>query len=243
MQGKRFLLSRKGSGMARPLFRLSPRLALCAELVREGSALCDVGTDHAYLPIHLLKSGKISRAIAADINPGPLASAANNAEKYEVRGQLILRLSDGLREIGAEEADDIVIAGMGGELILRIAAETQWLRQGEKRLILQPMSSTEELRIGLRDLGFAVLEEQAAEDAGKVYSAFACAYQRTTPETDDLYPYMGKLRPGGEAVTAYAQKVLRELRNRLKGAKLGRGEQSPEELLHIIQSIEARYLL
>ena len=217
-------------------------MALCAGLVRDGSALCDVGTDHAYLPIHLLKSGKIPCAIAADINPGPLAAAAANAEKYEVTESLTLRLSDGLREIGAEEADDIVIAGMGGELILRIVAETPWLRQGEKRLILQPMSSAEELRTGLRDLGFAVLTERAAEDAGKVYSAFSCVYLGTPPETDELYPYMGKLRPGGEAVNAYAQKVLRELKNRLKGAELGRGEQSPEELYHIMQSLETRYL-
>lgn len=228
--------------MARPLFGLSPRLALCAALVREGSALCDVGTDHAYLPIYLLKSGKISRAIASDINPGPLASAASNAERYGVQEQLSLRRSDGLREIGEQEADDIVIAGMGGELILRIVAETPWLWQKEKRLILQPMSSAEELRIGLRDLGVAVLEEHAAEDAGKVYSAFACSYLGTTPETDEFYPYMGKLQPGEKAVTLYAEKMLRELRNRLKGAELGRGEQTPEELLHMIQSIETRYL-
>ena len=228
--------------MARPLFQLSPRLALCANLVREGSVLCDVGTDHAYLPIHLLKSGKIPRAIASDINPGPLASAASNAEKYGAEENLTLRLSDGLRKIGPEEADDIVIAGMGGELILRIIAETPWLLQGEKRLILQPMSSVGELRIGLRDLGFAVLEEQAAEDAGKVYSAFTVVFSETAPETDEWYPYMGKLRPGEEAVKRYAEKVLRELRNRLKGAERGQGEQSPEELLHIIQGIEARYL-
>ena len=228
--------------MARPLFQLSPRLALCAKLVREGSTLCDVGTDHAYLPIYLLKSGKILCAIASDINSGPLAAAEKNAEKYGAEGNLTLRLSDGLREIGEQEADDIVIAGMGGELILRIVSDTPWLQDSKKRLILQPMSSMEELRIGLRDLGFAVLEEHAAEDAGKIYSAFSAAFLGTTPETDELYPYLGKLQPGEEAVAQYAEKILRELRNRLKGAERGKGEQSPEELKQIIQSIEARYL-
>ena len=228
--------------MARPIFQLSPRLALCASLVREGSALCDVGTDHAYLPIFLIKSGKNPCAVASDINPGPLAAAAKNTEKYGVEETLALRLSDGLREIGEQEADDIVIAGMGGELILRIVSETPWLRKPEKRLILQPMSSVEELRIGLRDLGFAVLEEHAATDAGKVYSAFSCSYLGTTPETDEWYPYLGKLRPGEPAVKQYAEKMLRELRNRLKGAERGQGEQTPEELRHIIQNIEARYL-
>ena len=59
----------------RPLFQLGPRLALCASLVREGSTLCDVGTDHGYLPIWLLKTGKIPKALACDINPGPLEAA------------------------------------------------------------------------------------------------------------------------------------------------------------------------
>ena len=228
--------------MARPLFQLSSRLVLCAKLVREGSTLCDVGTDHAYLPIYLLKSGKIRHAVASDINSGPLAAAAKNAEKYEAEENLTLRLSDGLREIGEQEADDIVIAGMGGELILRIVSETPWLKQKEKHLILQPMSSVEELRTGLRDLGFAVLEEHAAEDGGKVYSAFFAVYLGKIPETDELYPYMGRLQPGENAVAQYAEKMLRELRNRLKGAERGKGEQSPEELKQIIQGIEARYL-
>ena len=68
----------------RPLFQLGPRLALCAALVRQGGSLCDVGTDHAYLPIWLLKTGKISRALACDINPGPLEAARRDGEKYGV---------------------------------------------------------------------------------------------------------------------------------------------------------------
>ena len=67
----------------RPLFQLGPRLALCAALVRQGSSLCDVGTDHAYLPIWLLKTGKISRALACDINPGPLAVSYTHLDVYK----------------------------------------------------------------------------------------------------------------------------------------------------------------
>ena len=112
----------------RPLFQLGPRLALCAALVRQGSSLCDVGTDHAYLPIWLLKTGKISRALACDINPGPLEAARRDGEKYGVGEELSFRLSDGLRAVSPQEAEDTVIAGMGGELILRIVLETPWLR-------------------------------------------------------------------------------------------------------------------
>ena len=98
--------------MMRPLFQLGPRLALCAALVRLGSSLCDVGTDHAYLPIWLLKTGKISRALACDINPGPLEAARRDGEKYGVGEELSFRLSDGLRAVSPQEAEDTVIAGM-----------------------------------------------------------------------------------------------------------------------------------
>ena len=228
--------------MARPLFQLGPRLALCAEMVREGWLLCDVGTDHAYLPIWLLKSGRIPGALACDINPGPLEAAAGNARKYGEEHRLILRLSDGLQEVRPEEAEDIVVAGMGGKLMLRIIEETRWLTDAEKRLVLQPMSSVEELRLGLKRLGFSVLEERAVEDSGKVYSAFAAAYIGAEPETDQLYPYLGKLKPGESAVRLYGEKVLRELRGRLEGALRGRGQETPEQLRKIIGQIEARYL-
>lgn len=225
--------------MSRPLFQLSPRLLLCASLVRVGSPLCDVGTDHAYLPIWLLKSEKIPRAIAADINRGPLYAAAQNAERYHVGEKLSLRLSDGLKKISPDEADDIVIAGMGGELILKIVEEAPWLKDSTKRVVLQPMSAAPELRIGLSRLGFKVLEEYAVEDSGKVYTAFSAEYTATPPSTDKLYPYLGKLKTDTPAAKKYAQKQIRGLRGRLEGALHGSGEDSPEELRDIIKEIES----
>lgn len=228
--------------MSRPLFQLGPRLALCAGLVREDSRLADIGTDHAYLPIWLLKNGRVKSAVAADINPGPLEAARRNAERYGADRRLQLRLSDGLREIAAEEADDLVIAGMGGELILRMAGETVWLRDERKRLVLQPMSSVPELRRGLRELGFEVLEERAAIDGGKVYSAFSARYIGDRPETDALYPYLGKLEPGAPAVEEYAEKVLRELTNQMRGAVHGGEHGWAEELRALMEAVRARYL-
>lgn len=228
--------------MTRPLFQLGPRLALCAELSREGRALCDIGTDHAYLPIWLIKSGRIPGAIAADVNPGPLKAAAGNAKRYGVEDKLVLRLSDGLREILPGEAEDIVVAGMGGELILRMIGETPWLRDREKRLVLQPMSSIRELRTGLRDLGFEIGTERAVEEAGKVYTAFSAGYIGSVRSTDRLYPYLGKLEPGTEAARKYAEKLLRDLNGRLQGALRGQGEDSPEELREIMKEIEAGFL-
>ena len=86
-----------------------------------------------------------------------------------------------------------------------------------------------ELRLGLRDLGFAVLQEEAVEDGGKVYSAFSAQYQEAPVETGPLYPYLGNLRPGAPQVEAYAQKALRVLTAQQKGA-LHTGDEGPGSL-------------
>lgn len=232
--------------MTRPLYTLGPRLEACAKLVRPGRALIDVGTDHAYLPIWLIQTGIIPRAVACDINPGPLDAARRHGERYRVEEKLRLVLSDGLRELRPEDGDDIVIAGMGGELILRIIRETGWLCGGpvcrEKRLILQPMTMADKLRLGLWELGFQVLEEQAVEDAGKVYSAFAAAHVGNLPPPHSLYPYMGELSPGGQAVQKYAEKTVRGLMNQLQGAEHGGDRQTADKLRGIVEEIREKYL-
>lgn len=226
----------------RPLFTLGPRLALCAALVREGVPLCDVGTDHAYLPIWLIKTGKTPRALACDINPGPLEAARRDSAKYEAGEALSLRLSDGLRQVSPAEAQDVVIAGMGGELILRIVGETPWLRDSSKRLILQPMSSVPQLRSGLADLGYSIIQEEAVVDGGKVYSALTAQFSGSPVETGPLYPLMGKLRPGAPQVDRYAQKVLCSLESQRQGAlHQGRMDQAAS-LEAFIRQIQTTYL-
>ena len=226
----------------RPLFQLGPRLALCAALVPRGAALCDVGTDHAYLPIWLLKAGQVPRALACDVNPGPLEAARRDGARYGLGEELSFRLSDGLRAVSPQEADCVVAAGMGGELILRIVGETPWPRDPSKALVLQPMSSAPELRVGLAGLGFSIVEERAVVDGGKVYSAFSAAYRGAPVEEGPLYPIMGRLRPGAPFVKEYAQKALRSLRARRQGAlHTGDGE-AAARLWKAIRLIEETYL-
>lgn len=222
--------------MSRPLYTLSPRLAACAGLLRPGRALIDVGTDHAYLPIWLLKSHFIPRAVACDVKPGPLAAARRHAQIYRVGEELRLVLSDGLRALGPMDGDDIVIAGMGGELILRMIAETDWLRAPEKRLILQPMSAAGKLRAGLWELGFPILKEEAVRDGGKVYTAFAVSFAGELPPVEPLYIPMGRLVPGAPGVSAYAARTVQELTKRLLGAE-HRGD--PEAVRSLQSEIEA----
>lgn len=223
-------------------FSLGPRLMLCARLLRPGAPMADIGTDHGYLPIWLIRTGAAPRAIASDINPGPLDAARRHAGLYGVEDRLRLVQGDGLSDLTSEDAEDIVIAGMGGELILHIIESATWLKCADKLLVLQPMSAVDKLRAGLWRLGFAVQKELAARENGKVYSAFSARYEGELGEMDPVYPYMGRLVAGMEGVSAYADKTLRGLRNSLLGAEHNGQQAEARRLRSIIGEIEREYL-
>lgn len=175
------------------VFSLDNRLALCASFVREGTRLVDVGTDHAYLPVWLAINGKISCAVACDVRVGPLRNARNNIRNYHVENVVSAVLSDGLDNINPKDALDVVIAGMGGELIAKIIQKQQWLCDNKRRLILQPMTRAESLRLFLCKNGFKIFEEKACVSGKKSYSVMVCSYDGIRRECSDKFKYAGLL--------------------------------------------------
>lgn len=147
---------------------LSPRLAAIAALVPPGAKVADVGTDHAYLPVWLLLSGRIQSAVASDVNEGPLQRGRETARTYGVAEKIAFRRCDGLSGIAPQETDTVIIAGMGGDLMARILEAAPWTHQVQ--LILQPMSSQEVLRRWLFEHGYAVQRESLAREGKKFYS-------------------------------------------------------------------------
>lgn len=147
---------------------LDKRLELCAEFVSGTGTVCDVGTDHGYLAVELIKSGKCSKVIASDINPKPLESARKTVEKYGVSDKVELVLSDGLENINLDGVTDIVIAGMGGETIVHVLESADFV---DIRLILQPMTKPEILRRFLTEyMCCDDITEKAVEDGDKIYT-------------------------------------------------------------------------
>lgn len=218
-------------------FQLTPRLAEAASYVRAGKCVVDIGTDHAYLPIWLIQSGRCPRAIATDLKEGPLARASNNAYRYRVQTKLSLRLCDGLQGVQPEEADDIVIAGMGGELIAQILDRAPWVKHSSKNLILQAMSSAEDLRKYLRENGFAIKKETAVRDSGHVYTVINAGYTGVPEPERAGMDYVGKLDlEHSPEAREYVQRQLRHLNNRLLGQQYRR---NAEETAHIQQNIDA----
>lgn len=148
---------------------LSPRLMSIARKVPEGARLVDVGTDHGRLPVWLLLRGRISRAIAADLREGPLERARETARLYGQTEGISFRLCDGLAGIKPEEADTVVIAGMGGETIASILEAAPWTRR-EKLLLLQPMTGAPYLRQWLQAHGYVIRSEDVSREGDKLYT-------------------------------------------------------------------------
>ncbi len=212
---------------------------MCASMVRSGAALADIGTDHAYLPIWLAKQSRISRAIAADVRVGPLQKAQSNINRYHVQDIVSARLSDGLNAIFPTEADDIVIAGMGGEMILKIIDEAPWLKNEQKHLILQPMTSVEQLRVFLAGQGFKLLEERAVEEDARVYSVLLARHSGEQIAVDELYPHIGKLDAATQANRAYIRRRVINLEKRAYGLIVSGKPEEADRLTGVLRKLKA----
>ncbi len=172
---------------------LDLRLTACARFVRPGCKVCDVGTDHAYLPCYLIKNQITQQVIAADENEKPLSCARVHIREQGLSEQIRTVLSDGLSAIRAEEADDIVIAGMGGELIARILLSCEWGKNPQKHFILQPMTQADFLRRTLCCHGFSILKEEPVVENGHFYSVFLCQWTGERQELDEVSALIGNV--------------------------------------------------
>lgn len=152
---------------------LTPRLRTIMEMVPQGVRLADIGTDHALLPVALLRREKIASAIASDIGQGPLESARRTARQFGYEDHVSLRLGPGLTTVQPKEADTIVIAGMGGETIIGILQHDPWVLDGEHLLLLQAMTGQAELRQYLAAQGGMIAQETICREGRRYYTILA----------------------------------------------------------------------
>ena len=151
------------------MIKLSKRMKAVAGMVTSGGVLADVGTDHGYIPIALVQREKITGAIAMDINKGPLARAQENIASAQLGDYIQTRLSDGVAALGEGEADSILIAGMGGELVIHILSEGEKVCKAASELILQPQSDIRKVREYLRLHHYKIVDEDMICEDGKYY--------------------------------------------------------------------------
>ena len=218
---------------------LSPRLRMVAELVPQGAQLADVGTDHAYLPAALLLEGTIASAIAADLRQGPLSRAKATVQTYGLTGRIGFRLCDGLKGIRPEEANVVVIAGMGGETIADILSAAPWTREPGKTLILQPMSSMSDLRRWLWENDYQILEERLAREGDTLYTALLVSGGQMAPMTQAEL-WVGRNTPDplrGMWLEQWIGKVERALEG-LRKAKQEQAAPRRKELEQVLSGLQ-----
>lgn len=138
-------------------------------MVQTCTGAADVGCDHGYIAIHLIRSGRAERVIAMDVNSGPLKRAEQHIRKYGLTEQIETRLSDGMEALRDGEVECVICAGMGGKLVCGILERSLPLAKNMKQLILQPQSEIHIVRAYLREHGFAIAAEDMVFEDGKYY--------------------------------------------------------------------------
>lgn len=221
---------------------INKRLRKCAELVRDGAVLADVGTDHAYLPIFLLEEGKIERAVLSDINKGPLDRAYDNVREANLVDKTELVLTDGAAALEGKGITDYTIAGMGGELIASIIENAPHLKDEGISLVLQPMSRPEALRSYLYENGFSIDMEEYVFDEGKYYVAMRASYTGVYELISSADAHFGKeeffKQPISPDMLAYMMRAKNALLRIVDGKASG-GADSDEEK-ELIAELEKR---
>ena len=203
-------------------FKISKRLCTAASYVRDGAVVADIGTDHAYLPIYLALNGRIKRAYASDINIGPIMRANENIEKYGLKDIITTEVVGGLDNIENVTPDDIVICGMGGELIVKILDNSPYIRQKNVRLILQPMTHIKEVREYLSNGFFTVAENVVFEDE-KIYQVLCLQYDGSFHPLTEIEKELGKIniKNKSEEFMLLLNSTIVKKRKRLEGLSLG----------------------
>lgn len=204
------------------MIKISKRLCTAASMICDGNRLADVGTDHGYVPIYLLQQKRIPSAIAMDINRGPLERAKEHIRLYQLEEYIQTRLSDGVEALLPGEADSILIAGMGGGLVIHILEDGEAICHEVKELVLQPQSELYRVRQFLDEQGYVVDAEEMVLEDGKYYPMMRVHYDANT---------LGLTEGKKQVEYQYGEKLL-EMRHPVLLEYLHWEKEIQEQILH-----------
>ncbi|MBR5779473.1 MAG: SAM-dependent methyltransferase [Clostridia bacterium] len=202
--------------------RLSAVTRLLSD-VKDNTLFADIGSDHAFLAIEVLKKGLAVSAIASDINEQPLLKGKENAARSGVK--IDFYLSDGFDAIDSLPITSAAICGMGGELIAKIIGRSRVAH--EATLIVQPMSAQEDLRKYLWDNGFVIEKEIFTLEANKSYTVMKLRFSGERTEYSYIDLFLGKEREQTKEFSLYCEKILTAAKKRRLGV-VARNEDTAE---------------
>jgi tRNA (adenine22-N1)-methyltransferase len=211
--------------------KLKARLSAIAAMVPAGSVVADIGTDHGYVPVFLIESGKVWRAVASDVRIGPIEKARDVIDKHGLEDRIETRLGDGLDVLRSGEVDVVVLAGMGGMLIKDLLEAGEAVLEGIKRLVLQPMNAQEVVREWLSSNGYEITDEVLALERDRIYQIIA-AVPGIKPIEDPFYFEIGKklIEKKHPLLPYFLEKKEREYENIIKGLESSGQDGAAERL-------------
>ena len=183
---------------------LSERLLMSALLVERGSVVADVGCDHGFTSIWLVRQGICPRVLAMDVNPGPLQRAKEHIREAGLSAYIETRLSDGLSAMecadGKPEADTLLMAGIGGRLACRLMEDARDKLRGMRAVIVQPQSELSCVRGTLVELGYRITAEDMVKEGGKFYTAIRA--ENAAYAEDAAFPEKASREKGADPAEA-----------------------------------------
>ena len=224
--------------------KLSKRMEMLVNLVPRDTVLCDVGCDHGYVSIELIRKEICPRVYTMDLREGPLQRAREHIEEAGLQERITTVLSDGIKDLPADASPDVLLAaGMGGALIQDILEEGKDRIRKMSYLLLQPQSEIPEVREYLRENGYEILSEDMVLEDGKYYFAMLAKvggglsvhYQHLTDCFCDLWK---ETDPARKNVTL----IPDQIRNTLSGMALDLGDLFGPALLADVHDLMPEYL-
>ena len=217
---------------------LDKRLQTIADTVRRDRRVADIGTDHAYLPVALVQAGITPFAIACDLREGPLENARRAVREAGLTERIDCRLGDGLAPIKQGEAEEIVIAGMGGETIAAILEACPWSKTAGIHYIFQPMTRSEDLRRYLLTNGYTILAETTLNQNGRLYVIVEAEWTDAPSVSEESDYLLGKLDGARDREWLLHQKNV--LTKRIDGLTKAGEQDEVTHLTAILHKLEER---
>jgi len=205
---------------------LTPRLQKIADFIPHNSRLADIGTDHGYIPVYCVLEGRCTYVAASDIRKGPLASAQNTAKSFEAEDSISFFCAPGLEAISPGTVDTIVIAGMGGETIIKILSQAHWIKDPAIRIILQPQSKQLLLQEWLEANSFFADSAVLVEDSHRVYMVGAFHYELDS--TQHCAPFWLDIIDDGFLRYTYARSLCHRIKREISGLERACSSQDAE---------------